>query len=62
MTSTLNTDFSQRVLMNVNEMEWLASPSRTVWRKRFDLMNGEYGRVTSVVRFLVSGSCLVIPC
>ncbi|MEE9196403.1 MAG: cupin domain-containing protein [Alphaproteobacteria bacterium] len=51
MDSTLNTDFSQRVLMNVNEMEWLASPSRTVWRKRFDLMNGEHGRVTSVVRY-----------
>lgn len=51
MSTTLNTDFSKRVEMNVDAMEWLASPSRTVWRKRFDLMDGEYGRVTSVVRY-----------
>ncbi len=51
MTSSLNTDFSERAVMNIDDMEWLASPSRTVWRKRFDLLDGEFSRVTSVVRY-----------
>ncbi len=32
-------------------MEWQASPSPTVWRKRLDLVGGESGRVTSLVRY-----------
>lgn len=48
---SLNTDFTQRVVMNTAEMTWQASPSPSVWRKRLDLMDGEYGRVTSVVRY-----------
>ncbi len=51
MISSLNTDFSERAVMNIDDMEWLASPSRTVWRKRFDLLDGEFSRVTSVVRY-----------
>ncbi len=48
---SLNNDFTQRVVMRTAEMDWQASPSPTVWRKRLDLINGEYGRVTSVVRY-----------
>jgi anti-sigma factor ChrR (cupin superfamily) len=32
-------------------MDWQASPSPTVWRKRLDWLGGERSRVTSVVRY-----------
>jgi anti-sigma factor ChrR (cupin superfamily) len=48
---SLNTDFNVRVVMHTAEMDWQASPSATVWRKRLDLVDGEYSRVTSVVRY-----------
>lgn len=48
----LNDDFSARVVMETAAMDWQASPSPTVWRKRLDLVGGEEnGRVTSVVRY-----------
>jgi anti-sigma factor ChrR (cupin superfamily) len=53
---SLNTDFTQRVVMRTAEMDWQASPSPTVWRKRLDLIDGEYGRVTSVVRYAAESS------
>jgi anti-sigma factor ChrR (cupin superfamily) len=38
-------------------MEWEPSPSRTVWRKRLELVGpAEAGRVTSVVRYLPDSS------
>ena len=48
---SLNTDFTRRVVMRTGEIDWQESPSPTVWRKRLDLMDGEYSRVTSVVRY-----------
>ncbi len=48
---SLNDDFTQRAVMHTRAMDWQASPSPTVWRKRLDLREGEYGRVTSVVRY-----------
>jgi anti-sigma factor ChrR (cupin superfamily) len=48
---SLNTDFNARVVMHTAEMDWQASPSPSVWRKRLDLVDGEYSRVTSVVRY-----------
>lgn len=48
---SLNDDFRRRAVMHSREMDWQASPSPTVWRKRLDLTDGEYGRVTSVVRY-----------
>jgi anti-sigma factor ChrR (cupin superfamily) len=48
---TLNTDFNARAVVRTAEMDWQASPSATVWRKRLDLVDGEYSRVTSVVRY-----------
>lgn len=48
----LNDDFSARVVIETAAMDWQASPSPTVWRKRLDLVGGqENGRVTSVVRY-----------
>ena len=51
MTKTLNADLSKRAFMDTGAMDWVASPSATVWRKRLDLVGGEYSRVTSVVRY-----------
>ena len=52
MTQFLNADFAQRVVLDTAAMDWQASPSATVWRKRLDLSGGaEAGRVTSVVRY-----------
>ena len=31
---SLNTDFNQRVVLRTADMDWQASPSPTVWRKR----------------------------
>ena len=51
MSDSLNADFSQAAAMDTAKMEWQASPSPTVWRKRLDLVDGEFSRVTSVVRY-----------
>ncbi|MDX1574726.1 MAG: cupin domain-containing protein [Kiloniellales bacterium] len=53
---SLNTDFTQRVVMRTADMDWQASPSPTVWRKRLDLIDGEFSRVTSVVRYAAESS------
>lgn len=48
----LNADFTRTVVCHTAEMEWQASPSPTVWRKRLDLTGDkETSRVTSVVRY-----------
>lgn len=48
----LNDDFTQHVILRTDGMDWQASPSPTVWRKRLDLSGpAEAGRVTSVVRY-----------
>ena len=52
MSEGLNRDFSKRVVIRTEEMEWQASPSPSVWRKRLDLAgDAEASRVTSVVRY-----------
>jgi anti-sigma factor ChrR (cupin superfamily) len=49
---TLNGDLSRRISVNTAAMDWIASPSRTVWRKRVHLVGSpEAGQVTSVVRY-----------
>ena len=52
MGAGLNDDFTQTAIMRTAEMQWQASPSPSVWRKRLDLTGEtEAGRVTSVVRY-----------
>lgn len=52
MTGGLNDDFSRFVVMHTKTMDWQASPSRGVWRKRLDLEGAsESSRVTSLVRY-----------
>lgn len=49
----LNADMGQFVRVNTQEMEWTASPSGTVKRKRLHLYGpAESGQVTSVVRYM----------
>lgn len=48
----LNADLTKRAVVRSAEMDWQASPSPTVWRKRLYLDGPpEAGRVTSVVRY-----------
>jgi len=48
----LNEDFDQFVVVRTSKLDWQASPSPNVWRKRLDLSGPvESGRVTSVVKY-----------
>ncbi|WP_416897552.1 MAG: cupin domain-containing protein [Minwuia sp.] len=50
--ANLHGDRSKTVVINTNQMNWQASPSPGVWRKRLELVgDNEKGMVTSVVRF-----------
>lgn len=52
MTEGLNSDLTQAAHADTATMEWQASPSPSVWRKRLDRRGpAEAGRVTSVVRY-----------
>jgi hypothetical protein len=52
MSDALNGDLSVRVAMDPQKMEWMPSPSGTVWRKRFHRVGpAESGQVTSLVRY-----------
>ena len=51
--SSLNGDMSRPVVVDTNQMEWVASPTGTVLRKRLHLVGEpEAGQVTSLVRYL----------
>tara|TARA_B100000676_G_scaffold181703_1_gene178464 strand:- start:84618 stop:85292 length:675 start_codon:yes stop_codon:yes gene_type:complete len=48
----LNDDFNKRVVIDTNLMDWQASPSPNVWRKRLHHSGpAEAGVVTSIVRY-----------
>lgn len=47
----LNMDFTQRVVIETGRLDWIASPSRKVWRKPLEREEAESGHTTSVVRF-----------
>lgn len=50
--SSINGDLDRRVAVDTASMDWIPSPSRTVWRKRVHLVGPpESGQVTSVVRY-----------
>lgn len=52
MSDQINADLSVRAVAHTAEMEWAASPSGTVWRKRMHLAGApESGQVTSIVRY-----------
>ena len=47
----LNLDYSQRVVIDTAKMDWSASPSATVFRKRLARENAESGHATSLVKY-----------
>lgn len=47
----LNMDFGQRVLIDTNNREWIASPQPGVWRKPLAREDAERGHATSIVKF-----------
>lgn len=47
----LNADFSQRVVVHSDQLEWNASPMPGVDRRMLDRMGGEVARATTIVRY-----------
>jgi len=54
--SSLNLNFENRIVINVNESDWCASPASGVWRKPLERAAAESGRTTSIVRFDANSS------
>ncbi|WP_391091458.1 cupin domain-containing protein [Vibrio sp. NH-UV-68] len=46
-----NMDFSQRVVIETQQLDWVASPAKGVWRKPLEREEAESGHTTSVVRY-----------
>ncbi|MCX7552540.1 cupin domain-containing protein [Marinicella sp. S1101] len=49
--TNLNMDFTQRLVMETEQMQWSASPSPTVFRKRLARAEAEQGHATSIVKY-----------
>ncbi len=49
--TNLNMDFTQRVVIETEKMDWSASPSPSVFRKRLARAGAEHGHATSVVKY-----------
>lgn len=47
----LNADFSQRVVIHADRLDWKASPMPGVDRRMLDRIGGEVARATSIVRY-----------
>lgn len=47
----LNADFSQRVVVHSDQLEWQASPMPGVDRRMLDRIGGEVARATTIVRY-----------
>ncbi|MDO6677682.1 cupin domain-containing protein [Shewanella sp. 4_MG-2023] len=47
----LNMDFSQRVVIDTNKLQWDKSPAQGVWRKGLAREEAERGHATSVVKY-----------
>ncbi len=47
----LNMDFSQRIAIDTQSMDWQPSPAKGVWRKRLAREDAETGHATSIVKY-----------
>lgn len=52
----VNSDFTKRVLLHSDEIEWEASPMQGVDRRRLDRVDNEADRVTTIVRYAPESS------
>lgn len=60
-TPDLRADLACREMVDTRACEWEASPSGTVWRKPLFREGGEFGPVTSVVRYAPGGAFRAHP-
>lgn len=54
-SADINADLSEHVVVDTTNMDWQASPSGTVWRKPLYREGGEFGPVTSIVKYEAGG-------
>lgn len=47
----LNSDFSQRVVVHTDQIDWVASPMPGVDRRMLDRIGDEVARATTIVRY-----------
>jgi anti-sigma factor ChrR (cupin superfamily) len=47
----INADFSRRVVVHSNQLEWRPSPMKGVERRMLDRIGGEVARATTIVRY-----------
>lgn len=47
----LNMNFSERLVINTGQQEWLSSPAQGVWRKPLEREAKESGHTTSIVKY-----------
>ena len=47
----INADFSKRVVMHSDEMDWVESPMKGVHRRMLDRIGSEVARATTIVRY-----------
>lgn len=47
----LNSDFSKRVVVNSNDMDWEVSPMKGVYRRKLDRIGDEVARATTIVKY-----------
>lgn len=47
----INSDFSSRVVVHADQLEWQASPMKGVDRRMLDRIGGEVARATTIVRY-----------
>ncbi len=57
----INADLKQHVVIDTNSMQWESSPSGTVWRKPLYRQGGEFGPVTSIVKYDAGGKFRTHP-
>ena len=50
-TTLVNGDFSKRVVLDTNRMDWVPSPTAGVERRMLDRIGSEVARATSLVRY-----------
>lgn len=57
----INADLSQHIVVDTDKMQWEPSPSGTVWRKPLYRQGGEFGPVTSIVKYEAGGKFRTHP-
>ena len=47
----INADFEKKAVVHSDQLEWLASPMKGVWRRPLDRVGDEVARATTIVRY-----------